>query len=274
MCSRPARLGHAWAMPGPRLGRLDRAVLTATGHVGRATGRSGWREPDLILSHDYKFVFIKTNKTAGTSVEIALSRFCGPGDIVTPISPEDEDMRRSLGFTGAQNYLAPRGPLSAAVDRILRRSPEKAFFNHMSAQQVRALIPAETWTGYFKFCIERNPWDRVVSSYFWKNKKEPRPSILNWLEQGGHDVLRRRGRDLYMIDGKIVVDHVVRYETLREDLESVRQKLGMPEPLHLPHAKSSTRTDRRHYRDILGEAERRIVERDFAFEIETFGYEF
>jgi len=135
-------------------------------------------------------------------------------------------------------------------------------------------VAPETWDGYFKFCIERNPWDRVISSYFWKNKQEPRPTILEWLENGGHMILQKRGRELYTIDGDIVADRIVRFENLNGDLEEIRLKLGLPEPLDLPHAKSGTRKDKRHYREILGEKERRIIERDFAFEINRFGYSF
>lgn len=61
----------------------------------------------MIISHKYRYIFLKTNKTAGTSVEIALSRFCGPDDIITPITPEDEEIRRELGYPGPQNYLIP-----------------------------------------------------------------------------------------------------------------------------------------------------------------------
>ena len=47
----------------------------------------------MIVSHKHKFIFVKTVKTAGTSVEIALSRFCGENDIITPIHPPDEELR-------------------------------------------------------------------------------------------------------------------------------------------------------------------------------------
>jgi hypothetical protein len=43
----------------------------------------------MILSHTRKFIFIKTRKVSGTSMEISLSQFCGEGDIITPISYED-----------------------------------------------------------------------------------------------------------------------------------------------------------------------------------------
>ena len=46
--------------------------------------------PDLnqmIISHARSFIFIKTRKTAGTSVEVYLSQHCGPEDVITPIQP-------------------------------------------------------------------------------------------------------------------------------------------------------------------------------------------
>ena len=47
----------------------------------------------MILSHKYKYIFIKSFKTASTSLEIALSRFCDKEDIITPIKNEDEIIR-------------------------------------------------------------------------------------------------------------------------------------------------------------------------------------
>jgi len=59
----------------------------------------------MIISHKYQFIFLKTAKTAGTSIEIALSRFCGQDDIITPVSVEDELKRQAAGGVAPQNYL-------------------------------------------------------------------------------------------------------------------------------------------------------------------------
>lgn len=57
----------------------------------------------MIISHRYRFIFLKTRKTGGTSVEIALSPFCSADDIITPIAPPDEALRASLGYPGPRN---------------------------------------------------------------------------------------------------------------------------------------------------------------------------
>ena len=54
----------------------------------------------MIASHAHRFIFLKTRKTAGTSVEIALSKACGPDDVITVTSPEDEELRTAAGGRG------------------------------------------------------------------------------------------------------------------------------------------------------------------------------
>jgi len=54
----------------------------------------------MILSHRYRFIFLKTMKTAGASVEMSISRFCGLDDIITPITPSDAVIRLATGGGG------------------------------------------------------------------------------------------------------------------------------------------------------------------------------
>lgn len=210
----------------------------------------------MIVSHRHRYVFVKTAKTAGTSVEIALSASCGPDDVITAISDEDEALRQQLGFRGPQNNLSPSG--------------EETFYNHISIADARALAPID---GYFSFCIERNPWDRVISQYYWatRERADP-PSLSAYLRSKAVLILRRRGIELYTVDGEVAVDRICRYEQLEEELDRVYEELGLPERPELPRAKSGFRRDLRHYRKVYSDEDAALVAELFRAEIDLLGY--
>lgn len=230
----------------------------------------------MIISHKYRFIFLKTAKTAGTSIEIALSKFLGDDDIITPVSSDDENIRRQLDYRGPQNFRRTPGKrrVSSFFSTMFGRR-QKAFYNHMPAHEVRDLIGDEIWNGYYKFCFERNPFDRVVSLYYWCHKTEPRPTMAEFLKHKEIQLLSTRGISLYTFDGEQpVVDKIGRYETLTHDLDEIRQRLGIPEPLVLPQAKTSHRTDRRHYSEILDDECRDEIAARFHREMQLFDYRF
>ena len=61
--------------------------------------------PPVLISHKYRFIFIKTRKTAGTSVEIALSRFAGERDVITSIT---DSIGRTTSYIFDENYRPTR----------------------------------------------------------------------------------------------------------------------------------------------------------------------
>lgn len=227
----------------------------------------------MIISHRHKFIFLKTVKTGGTSVEIALSRYCGDEDVVTPISPEDEPTRRELGIA-PRNYLAPRAAygLPDFYRLLVQREEKRLYWNHITARDVRDRVGAEIWNSYFKFTTERNPWDKTVSDYFWRASRGGPQSIDSYFR-------KFRGRfkhfnfPRYSLDGKPAVDAIVRFEHLATDLKSVLKRVGIDFDGVLPRAKGSSRKDRRHYSELLSPAQQQIIAREFAPEIELLGYE-
>ncbi len=229
----------------------------------------------MIISHKFKFIFFKTNKTAGTSIEIALSKFCGPDDIITPISKDDEEIRKKNRFTGPQNYYAPvKDYRFKDIARLLiKRKPKKRFYNHITANEVKQFIDEQTWQDYYKFCFERNPWDRVVSLYYARCRTEPRPSISDFMKTVDvWSILKKGGNEVYTIDDNIAVNRVCRFEKMQEEIDYITQYLQLPEKIILPKAKSSFRKDKRHAKDILSDSEFRKTQAVFKKEIELFGY--
>lgn len=213
----------------------------------------------MIASHAHRFIFLKTRKTAGTSVEIALSKVCGPDDVITRISPEDEQLRELAGGLGPQNFESPPLPRHA--------------FNHMSARMAREVVGPPVWRSYYRFAIERNPWDAVVSLYYWKYKDLPElpefDQYVNeeWIEQLANN------RRMYRIRGQLAVDRVLRYERLTEELDEVWRHLRLPGTPDLPRAKANARPAG-HYRDLYSDASRKRVAEVFADAIEAFDYTF
>jgi hypothetical protein len=219
---------------------------------------------------------LKTNKTAGTSVEIALSEFCGDRDVITPISPQDEKIRTQLGHTGPQHFLAPISDYRVIdIARLMYKGQRKRkFYNHISAKEVRRIIGEETWSSYFKFCFERNPWERVISLYFHIHHSGPRPSLSNFVNSDAPLILKHRGYELYTIDDEVVVDKVCRFEQIDDELVDVAKIVNLPHELKLPQAKTQYRRDKRSSRELLTPSDRDRIGHLFEDEINMFGYEF
>lgn len=227
----------------------------------------------MIISHKHKFIFIKTEKSAGTSIEAALSCFCGDSDIITPLVPEDEEKRKSISGKTANNYYVPFRKYSLRNwGKLLIKGSRSKFYNHITAREIKQFVDKKVWDTYFKFCFERNPWDKVISWYYWRYKTEPRPSITEFIDSG--EAAKVSAYPLYTINDKIVVDKVFLFENMTKELEEISSSLSLPKQLVLPQTKGEFRQDKRHYRDILKPQDRDAIAKLFGREIELFGYKY
>jgi hypothetical protein len=229
----------------------------------------------MILSHKYKFIFIKTAKTAGTSIEVFLSKHCGTKDIVTPIAPpvEGHQPRNYEGFINPVPEILERPGKLFSVLQHSMTSRDK-FYNHMPAREVRNRMPADVWNSYFKFCVERNPWDKVLSHYHMHAAREGGSLTLDeYLARGRFPINYFRYTD--RSGRKIIVDRVLRYENLLAELGEVFARLNIPFDGTLGvSAKSEYRKDRRPCQGVFNDVQRKIVEEAFAKEIKLHGYRF
>ena len=246
----------------------------------------------MIISHKHKFIFIKTRKVGGTSLEIALSKHLGPDDIVTPITHEDESMRKSKGFVSSQNYKLPLSEFSSsdiyfgvkklykAGKRYLLRRPKysvtwpKKYYNHIPAEMVRNRIGVQIWDSYFKFSIERNPWELAVSLYFWRIRNNEK-SFKEFIREGS--AYTASNFDLYSINGAQALDHIIKYEDLEFELPKISKKIELPENIFETmrgiQAKGRHRSGR-EYKIFYDEETRNLIRVQFAREIALFNYNF
>jgi hypothetical protein len=144
----------------------------------------------------------------------------------------------------------------------------------MPAWLIQQRVPAHVWKSYFKFCVERNPWDKVLSHYYMAvSRAGGSLSLEQYLSKGRFPVNYFRYTD--RSGARIIVDRVLRYENLMNDLGEVFLQLNVPFEGSLGiRAKSEYRTNHAPYQSVFNEEQRRIVEHAFAREIELHGYRF
>jgi hypothetical protein len=221
----------------------------------------------VIVDHEHKFIFVKTRKTAGTSVEVFLAPLLRADAIVTPVADVEH---------GARNFDEPvrryRSVLAGSHVWEMRRDVERQrwFYNHIPARLIRARLGKRIWDSYFKFCFERDPWEKTVSWYHYRFGSEPdAPSLAEYLKDGDLPT----DFDRYSLDGStLAVDFVGRFEILVGDLETALAHVGIAADVALTREKGSYRPrDASVDETFDAEASARVA-RVFQREIAAFGY--
>ena len=232
----------------------------------------------MIVSYSRGFIFVKTKKTAGSTVEAVLSAACGPQDIITkedaykyPGSDAGWDGRELFRARNRARREREQQQEEDGADRVNKRAAG-GFYSHMSAQEARSRLDPEFWNSALKLTIERHPYEKAVSLAYYRVAKKGETDIAQYLDR----VVRKGAyatHPLWLIDGEIAVDEIIRQERLKDDLERIGMRLGIPIPAVLPNLKSRTRKDRRPAREILTAEQRRIVQETCLKEFELLGYE-
>jgi Sulfotransferase family len=114
---------------------------------------------------------------------------------------------------------------------------------HLYAREYVACghVPADVFNACFKFTIVRNPYDRAVSRFRFRIPRR----IQNFPDFVTHLEANRNARNAapqarFVLDesGRLMVDKVLRLETLKQDLQAVtRQIFG--EAVEPPHVNKS-----------------------------------
>jgi hypothetical protein len=187
----------------------------------------------MIISHKYKFIFIKSKKTAGTSIELDLASRLDPDDVVTPIPLE------------ADGHTIPFEPRNFAV---VRDGVTYKLHNHSSIVRAAAAF-GEKIAEYFVFTCEREPAEKALSAFFWSDKAKNLPDIDAEIQAFHRYVFRSFARgssfSLYSIQGVPIIDAIVRHEELVDDLQKIYDRLGLGQTnVGNVRAKGSSRPER------------------------------
>lgn len=224
----------------------------------------------MRISHRYKLIFLATPRTGSTSIRKVL-------DDVSDI--------KSINI----NYINENFP----------------FYHHISARELKEIFEKRGWNwfDYRKFCVVRNPFDRVVSLYHHSQKMKYN-SFLNKLKKSqgieyykilfkyNYRKLDPRKFEKYVMklnpnknrlaqsikeftcdsNGFSLIDDIFKFENLQLELPNYLKRIGISSKSYqLPHLNSS---QRKSYRKYYNKQTKNRVEKLYKYEIETFGYEF
>lgn len=219
----------------------------------------------MLISHSHRFIYIKTKKTAGTSVEVVLQRYCLPAGI--EVSEKTDAIVSDAGVVGARLFEGPLTP---------------DWYNHMPALEIADKVGPEIWNRYTKLCVVRNPWDKLVSWYYYHNADRATsmtaPQIAADFRRWLPDHLMTDAHLYRHVDGRLAVDFVLRFESLASDLAEAFRRLGIEDPPPpLPRLKGGYRRHPdglRNYRDYYDAPTQKMVGALYAVEIAELGYQF
>ena len=158
--------------------------------------------------------------------------------------------------------------------------------DHLTAREIIARIGRDKGDTAYKFTFVRNPWDKVVSHYEYRRKKNKTQlatrniAFKDWVKMTYGEVKDPAFYDnpksfqpqvewLKDDEDRISIDYSGKFESINEDFNHVKQVIGID--AELPHLNASKRVDYRSYYD---DETREIVARWFHEDISYFGYRF
>ena len=199
----------------------------------------------MIISPKYKFIFLSTMKTGGTSLNQALIKIDDPDKKVYDL---DEN------------------------DPMLPKNYDRKFYKHSSCFDLQE----DKYKNYLKFAFVRNPWDRVLSWFFFYSRFNVMKNLSTKDETFNDFILNKSKSYRWGGDNQSqhnftkCCDFIGRYENLQEDFNIICDKIKIPRQ-ELPHF---NKTKHKHYTEYYDDETREIVAEKYAKDIEYFGYKF
>tara|TARA_B100000809_G_scaffold85848_1_gene84263 strand:+ start:192 stop:842 length:651 start_codon:yes stop_codon:yes gene_type:complete len=216
----------------------------------------------MRISHSRKFIFLATPRTGSTTVRKILD-----------------------------NYSEIK---SVHITEI---SSDFPFYHHISALELKNVFEDQGWDwgSYKKFCVVRNPYDRVVSLYHHNLKMRENEKVKNaksFIRKIRNMTTRTPSFKDYVMsinpkkrlptslesflcdkDGNFLVNEILMFEKLRDDLPNFLNMLDISiTPEDIPHLNAST--NRQQYREYYDDDSKKKVHDLYRYEIEQFGYSF
>lgn len=206
--------------------------------------------------------------------------------LVCPVVPE-----KKLAFVSIPKNAGTSIRVAFGVAQGFHQEGEKVVnvsLKRWPSVKTKEMINLLGLLGFHRFSVARNPWERLVSC--WKDKRHNEEFLRKsgGLFRGGMDFPSfaevacsvpddnadrhcRSQLSFISIREKVLVDRIIRFETLGPDWEVLRQEFHLPA---LPHYKQTGATD--SYLELYEKypETKELVTRRYREDIDYFGYDF
>ncbi len=216
----------------------------------------------MPISRQFKIIFVHIPRVAGTSVE----KYLGMGSI-------------------DQLFSFDKIKLTKWSKKFPENSPEQSKTpQHLTALELKKVIPENIFNSFYKFSIVRNPFDRIISEYL-HIKDTSQPPYLARFKTMSLDDFVLEGLSLsqterinlfdghletqcsYVLDENksLLVDKVFKLENLQECVDFLKNIVGIEA---FPHARNTTPIENFTFSEESKEMIKIFYKEDFDF----FGY--
>jgi hypothetical protein len=181
------------------------------------------------INHEKKAIFINVPKTARSYISSTLCKYYGFKEYLQPCKDHEIKYEKYTKLDRACLFFNK-------IDGIY-----KYYKNSKSLNQLMNM-DEEKWNTYFKFCFVRNPYERVISGFFYIQQLNP-PEFLKTFEKTlipfnqyiknpeknnyvAHHIYIPQSFHIIDENNNIAMDFIGRYENLENDFITILKKLN------------------------------------------------
>jgi len=204
-------------------------------------------------------------------------------------------IRHPLRFRVVVNRIKKHKAIFVHIPKSAGTSVRESLFGgggaHRTIAGFQAVLSPELFAECFKFTFVRNPWDRLVSAFFYlKNKnmmsnqrwakenlskfEDFNTFVTQWLTRENlwsYVFFRPQYHFISFEDKQPAVDFIGFYENLAADFNVIRDRIKSSAQLEEKNRNSQRGRD---YREYYTDETRNLVAALYAEDIELFGYAF
>jgi len=228
-----------------------------------------------LVSHKHKFIYIKTFKTASSSLYRLFSAYCCP-----PLESGDLDMA-----WGLHEPRTADEPLVSDYGVIGAKNKGQQIENwgaHIPLVAVKRELGEKIFNSYFKFTSVRHPAEQAVSAFYhnyhnyrnYRNLENNSDSEL--VSRKFHHYLKNQydpdeNWNQYTINNVPACDDYIRFEDLSNETNRILQILNLEPNLRIPQLRKGD-PPKCQSKSLYKDANRKLYETMFEKELNFFNY--